>query len=101
MTKTETVTVDVTVAHNQESKRGVFDLSSDYLEQYRIDASQPIKVELDFEDDSIKVEWNDKEKGQRVAKKADDNGQLMERFIADYRQVVLPLIALESGYHKH
>lgn len=101
MNNSEIVTVDITAAHNQESNRGTFELSSDYLLQYRIDASQAINVTLDFEDDSIHIEWKDTEKGLRTTKKVDENGELMDRLIADYRQVILPLIALNSGYHKH
>ena len=97
MKKTETVTVVVTVANNKESKRDVFDFFSEYLEHYRIDASHSINITLDFEDDSITVQWKDKEKGLRVAK-LEGNGQIMDMFIADYKMVVFPLIASESGY---
>ncbi|MEN3145329.1 hypothetical protein ABDF71_25385 [Ochrobactrum sp. WV_118_8] len=97
MKKTEAVTVVVTVAHNRESKREVFEFFSEYLNHYRIDTSHSINVELDFDDNSIKVQWKDKEKGLCVAK-MDDDGELMDRFIADYKMVIFPLIASESGY---
>ena len=97
MKKTEAVTVVVTIANNKESKRDVFDFISEYLEHYRIDTSHSINVTLDFEDDSITVQWKDKEKGLRVAKMEGDR-QIMDKFIADYKMVVFPLIASESGY---
>ncbi len=97
MKKTEAVTVVVTVASNKESKRDVFDFFSEYLAHYRIDTSHSINVTLDFEDDSITVQWKDKEKGLRVAKMEGD-GQIMDLFIADYKMVIFPLIASESGY---
>ncbi|KAB2655182.1 hypothetical protein F9K94_21765 [Brucella tritici] len=98
MKKTEAVTVVVTVASNKESKRDVFDFFSEYLEHYRIDTSHSINVTLDFDDDSITVQWKDKEKGLRIAKMEDEGRQIMDMFIADYRMVILPLIASESGY---
>lgn len=98
MKKTEAVTVVVTIASNKESKREVFEFFSEYLEHYRIDTSHSINVTLDFEDDSIAVQWKDKEKGLRVAKIEDEGRQIMDLFIADYKMVIFPLIASESGY---